>query len=68
MPVVSMSLPDADRLIVRAEIRLEQYRIALNQTPDDAKTRGMVQGLEDAVATLRGFVDALRRAHEGEIA
>ena len=68
MPVVSMSLPDADRLIDRAEIRLEQYRIALSQTPYDEKTRGVVQGLEDAVVTVRGFVNALRCENKGEIA
>ena len=60
MPIISMSLPDADRLIDRAEIRLEQYRIALNRVPDDEKTRSTIQGLEGAVATLRGFVNALR--------
>ena len=66
MPV-ALSLPDADHLIDRAEIRLEQYRIALSQTPEDGNIRDVVQGIEDAVKTLRGFTNALRRGDEFEL-
>ena len=54
MSVAAPRLP-VHRLIERAEIRLEQYRISLFLMPGDAKTKVAVQGIEDAVATLRGL-------------
>ena len=42
MPVVSVSLPDAELLIQRAKIRLEQYRIALARSPGDMNARSKV--------------------------
>lgn len=56
MPVAALRLPDAHRLIERAEIRLEQYRISLFLTPGDRQTKDMVQGMEDALATLRSLL------------
>jgi hypothetical protein len=44
------------RQIERAELRLEQYRISLFLTPGDAKTKYAVQGIEDALATVRGLL------------
>ena len=55
MSVAAPRLP-VDRQIERAELRLEQYRISLFMMPDDAKTKDTVQGIEDALATLRGLL------------
>ena len=64
MSVPMPSLPEADRLIERAEMRLEQYRISLAMTAD-AVTQDTVQRLEEAIVTLRGFINVLREdAHQ----
>ena len=55
MSVAAPRLP-VDRQIERAEIRLEQYRISLFLSPGDAKTKETVQGIEEALATLRGLL------------
>jgi len=55
MSVAAPRVP-VHRLIERAEIRLEQYRISLILTPGDAPTKDMVQGIEDALDTLRGLL------------
>ena len=55
MSVAAPRVP-VHRLIERAEIRLEQYRISLVLTPSDVPTKDMVQGMEDALDTLRGLL------------
>ena len=55
LSVAAPRLP-VNRLIERAEIRLEQYRISLFLSPSDAKTRDTVQGIEDDLETLRALL------------
>ena len=55
MSVAAPRLP-VHRLIERAELRLEQYRISLFMMPGDAKTKETVRGIENTLATLRGLL------------